>query len=329
MDALPDPAAPRLPGREPRGGKLAANIMHFARTLRAAGLPVGPGQVLRRDRGGGGGRHRQPRRFLLDAPCGVREPPRPARDLRPGLPRLLAQPAPAREDDGDAAAADRRAGRAGRGQAAQPRACRRRCSPARARRRRSSPRSRRKSRSRRPSPSPTARCCRRGTSSRCRRRRSTRRCAPSPACACRCRSGATRRFRRRAAAPRVDLRATLRRALRPEGLTELAPARAAPPAAAAGRPVRHLRLDDPLHAHVPAFHARHHQRPRPRLLLPVRHAADQRDARPAQPRRRHRAGRRSRRRSRTGRAARASAQACTSSTTSGRAACWGRAPWCC
>ncbi len=27
-------------------GKLAANIMHFARTLRAAGLPVGPGRVL-------------------------------------------------------------------------------------------------------------------------------------------------------------------------------------------------------------------------------------------------------------------------------------------
>ncbi len=30
----------------PDGGRLAANIMHFARTLRAAGLPVGPGKVL-------------------------------------------------------------------------------------------------------------------------------------------------------------------------------------------------------------------------------------------------------------------------------------------
>ncbi len=29
------------------GGKLAANILHFARVLRAAGLPVGPGRVLR------------------------------------------------------------------------------------------------------------------------------------------------------------------------------------------------------------------------------------------------------------------------------------------
>lgn len=43
MDALPDSAA--IP--EPRGGKLATNIVHFARTLRAAGLPVGPGQMLR------------------------------------------------------------------------------------------------------------------------------------------------------------------------------------------------------------------------------------------------------------------------------------------
>lgn len=28
------------------GGKLIENIMHFGRTLRAAGLPVGPGKVL-------------------------------------------------------------------------------------------------------------------------------------------------------------------------------------------------------------------------------------------------------------------------------------------
>ena len=35
-------------GKEPpgSGGKLAANIMHFARVLRAAGLPVGPSRVL-------------------------------------------------------------------------------------------------------------------------------------------------------------------------------------------------------------------------------------------------------------------------------------------
>ena len=33
-------------GRTPPPGKLAENIMHFARLLRAAGLPVGPRQTL-------------------------------------------------------------------------------------------------------------------------------------------------------------------------------------------------------------------------------------------------------------------------------------------
>src|SRR5947209_19818413 len=40
MDAMPP--APE----EPRG-RLATNIVHFARTLRTAGLRVGPGQILR------------------------------------------------------------------------------------------------------------------------------------------------------------------------------------------------------------------------------------------------------------------------------------------
>lgn len=43
MDAMREPVAPP----QPRGGKLATNIVHFARTLRTAGLRVGPGQVLR------------------------------------------------------------------------------------------------------------------------------------------------------------------------------------------------------------------------------------------------------------------------------------------
>jgi uncharacterized protein len=43
MDALPEPSA----DPSPRSGKLATNIVHFARTLRTAGLRVGPGQVLR------------------------------------------------------------------------------------------------------------------------------------------------------------------------------------------------------------------------------------------------------------------------------------------
>lgn len=42
MDAAPDSS-----GAPERGGKLATNIVHFARTLRTAGLRVGPGQVLR------------------------------------------------------------------------------------------------------------------------------------------------------------------------------------------------------------------------------------------------------------------------------------------
>ena len=39
-------ALPEMSGSNGDGGKIAANIMHFARVLRAAGLPVGPGKVL-------------------------------------------------------------------------------------------------------------------------------------------------------------------------------------------------------------------------------------------------------------------------------------------
>jgi uncharacterized protein len=35
-----------IPAADPQGGKLAANIMHFARLLRRAGLPVGPSDML-------------------------------------------------------------------------------------------------------------------------------------------------------------------------------------------------------------------------------------------------------------------------------------------
>src|SRR5215472_5910600 len=54
---MSDPLAPSRPGfaghpsaasggGETTGGLLADNIVHFARALRAAGLPVGPGAVL-------------------------------------------------------------------------------------------------------------------------------------------------------------------------------------------------------------------------------------------------------------------------------------------
>ncbi len=38
---------PEVPGPAEGGGRLAHNVVLFARTLRAAGLPVGPGQVIR------------------------------------------------------------------------------------------------------------------------------------------------------------------------------------------------------------------------------------------------------------------------------------------
>ena len=41
-----DPTSPASGGGEERGGRLAENILYFARALRAAGLPVGPGAVL-------------------------------------------------------------------------------------------------------------------------------------------------------------------------------------------------------------------------------------------------------------------------------------------
>ena len=46
FDTPPDPERSRR-GDDSGGGRLPENIMHFARVLRAAGLPVGPGQVIR------------------------------------------------------------------------------------------------------------------------------------------------------------------------------------------------------------------------------------------------------------------------------------------
>lgn len=46
MTDRPDAPAPNLILGDADGGRLAENIMHFGRVLRAAGLPVGPGKVL-------------------------------------------------------------------------------------------------------------------------------------------------------------------------------------------------------------------------------------------------------------------------------------------
>ncbi len=56
-----------------REGVLADNILYFARALRAAGLPVGPGAVLDALRSGGDRECRHARRLLLDAARRVRE----------------------------------------------------------------------------------------------------------------------------------------------------------------------------------------------------------------------------------------------------------------
>ena len=87
-------------GRE-RSSRLAENIVYFARALRAAGIPVGPGSVLDALDRGARGRRRHPRRLLLDAARGVREAPRPFGPVRPGVQDLLPQARLPRAVDGD------------------------------------------------------------------------------------------------------------------------------------------------------------------------------------------------------------------------------------
>ena len=82
----------------------------------------------------------------------------------------------------------------------------------------------------------------------------------------------TRRFAPDRHGARADLRATMRAALRSGGLIELkrkSRRRRPPPLVVL---VRHLRLDEPLQPGVSAFHAHRHQRPRPGLRLRLRHA---------------------------------------------------------
>ena len=106
-------AMPRSPARRTRPLRRQRDALRArAARRRAAGRPR---QGSGRDPRGRGGRHRQPQRLLLDAARGLRQPPRPARALRPGVPHLLAEARSAREDDAAAAAADRGRRAAGRG----------------------------------------------------------------------------------------------------------------------------------------------------------------------------------------------------------------------
>ena len=101
------------------------------------------------------------------------------------------------------------------------------------------------------------------------------------------------------------------------------------PPAAAGRALRHLRLDGALCADPAAFPARGDERPRPRARLPVRHAAVQRHPPAAPPRPRGRVPDGRPRRARLVRRHAHRRGAGRSSTASGRAACSARAPSCC
>ena len=84
------------------------NILYFARALRAAGMPVGPGAVLDALEALSRRARRRPRRLLLDAACSVREAARAQRAVRPGLPHLLPQARLYREADRRHAAGNRR-----------------------------------------------------------------------------------------------------------------------------------------------------------------------------------------------------------------------------
>ena len=110
-------------------GRLAENILYFARALRAAGIPVGLGRGARC----AGGRERRacrrPRGFLLDAARGIREAARAFDSVRSGVPHFLPQARLYRKADRLDAAGDGRQRRRSRRRRARN-ACRRRCSAA-------------------------------------------------------------------------------------------------------------------------------------------------------------------------------------------------------
>ena len=84
-------AVPLLPK-----GRLAENVVHFVRVLRAAGLPVGPARTLAALDAVEAVGLDQPRRFPRGAGRGARFAPRAAAGLRAGVRALLAQSQAAR-----------------------------------------------------------------------------------------------------------------------------------------------------------------------------------------------------------------------------------------
>ena len=291
-------------------GRFARNVMHFARALRAAGLPVGPGRVLEALRAveAVGFESRQDLYWTLHSVFVNRRDQRELFDqcfhifwrdpqLLERMMHLLLPTAGGREA----------AGRAGGGQPARGRGAEPAASPARARAgRRRSRRARAGCGADLVGPRAAAgqgfradvgRGAGHGTA------RDRRLRLPIM-------QVATRRFRRdahgRAGRPAPDPAPV---AARRRGGDRPRPQGAAQAPSAPGDPVRHLGLDEPLLAHAAAVHARDHQRPRPGAQLPVRHPADQRHPPAAQPRHRPGAGADRRRWSRTGPAGRGSAPA--------------------
>ena len=312
---------PRL--RQARGERHALRAR--AARSRATGRP---GQGDRRAQGAADRRSAAARRLLLDAGGAFPRPARAVRAVRPGVPHLLARPEAARAGDGAPAAAgasDARPTSSRISRAASPRRCCRSRSPAR---------------TRRTPPEKIELDAAFTVSEREVLQRADFETMTKEELAQAKRLIASLRLpipevrtRRLVADPRgrlVDMRASLRASLRAGAdIIPLKHRSSGRAPSAARRAVRHLRLDEPLLAHVPALPARDHQRPRPRAHLRLRHAAHQHHAPPAPSRRRRRARRASRRRSPTGRAARASARASRSSTCAGRGGCSGRTRSCC
>ena len=306
-------------------GRLAENIVYFARALRAAGIPVGPGAVLDALAAVRSGRRRHARGFLLDAARGVREAPRALAAVRPGVPDLLSPARLARQADGGDAAAGAAAARP-RSRRRAPSACRRRCSPGSAKAERKPPElevdarltvSDREVLQKKDFAQMTAAEIAAAKDAIKRLVLSldevkTRRLAPHP-------HGHV-----------IDMRRTLRASLKAGGaLIDLKYLGPRDQAAADRGAARYLRLDEPVHAAVPAFPPRGHRCAQARAHVPVRHAADQRHPRAQGARTRTRRWPPARRACSTGRAARASPPRCTPSTSCGRAACSPRARSCC
>ena len=139
----------------------------------------------------------------------------------------------------------------------------------------------------------------------------------------------TRRYQPDARGLRLDMRRTLRGSLAHRRRHHRhPPARADRQAGADRGAAGYLRLDERIHPAVPAFPACHHRCAQARVGVSVRHPADQCDAGAAGARSRRGAGELFGHGARIGPAAPASPPRCIPSTNCGAGGCWGRARSC-